>query len=274
MGRSSGGLPAKCLKRLEGSERDAQRCWPFGEPRRDTRRPPTSWRRGSSTSTALVRRSSRRSSDAYACNQREALHTFLRDGRIPIRNNRSERELRGEAVERKNWLFVGNDDAGQVNATFVTLIASCEMHGLEPWAYLRDLFCRASGRGIASSSCPRLAGARLSRTRTLRSCSPSTSSARSRSVHSTLNSLRRSSGTERRHNAVRRTDTILLPATKSSLSAGAGASRSLVTIVGRAGRWASCRGRTRPGRSTLGGGRCSRVATARPEDRQGRHFAR
>jgi len=77
----------------------------------------------------------------YVRNQREALHTFLRDGRIPIHNNGSERELRRQAVGRKNWLFVGNDDAGQVNATFVTLIASCEMHGIEPWAYLRDLFC-------------------------------------------------------------------------------------------------------------------------------------
>ena len=76
----------------------------------------------------------------YARNQREALHTFLRDGRIPIHNNGSERELRRQAVGRKNWLFVGNDDAGQRAATFVTLIASCEMHGIEPWAYLRDLF--------------------------------------------------------------------------------------------------------------------------------------
>ena len=77
----------------------------------------------------------------YVRNQREALHTFLRDGRIPIHNNGSERELRRQALGRKNWLFVGNDDAGEVNATFVTLIASCEMHGIEPWAYLRDLFC-------------------------------------------------------------------------------------------------------------------------------------
>lgn len=77
----------------------------------------------------------------YVRNQREALHTFLRDGRIPIHNNGSERELRRQAVGRKNWLFVGSDDAGEVNATFVTLIASCEMHGIEPWAYLRDLFC-------------------------------------------------------------------------------------------------------------------------------------
>jgi transposase len=38
-------------------------------------------------------------------------------------------------------LFVGNDDAGSINAGFVTPLASCQLHGLEPWAYLRDLLC-------------------------------------------------------------------------------------------------------------------------------------
>jgi hypothetical protein len=42
---------------------------------------------------------------------------------------------------RKNWLFVGNDDAAEVNAAFVSLLASCQFHNVEPWAYLRDLFC-------------------------------------------------------------------------------------------------------------------------------------
>jgi len=28
-----------------------------------------------------------------------------------------------------------------VNATFVTLLASCQLHGIEPAAYLRDLLC-------------------------------------------------------------------------------------------------------------------------------------
>jgi hypothetical protein len=77
----------------------------------------------------------------YALNQRVALQRFLDDGRLPIHNNGSERELRREAVGRKNWLFVGSDDAAEVNATFVSLLASCELHDLEPWAYLRDLFC-------------------------------------------------------------------------------------------------------------------------------------
>jgi transposase len=77
----------------------------------------------------------------YATNQREALERFFEDGRLPIHNNWSERELRREAVGRKNWLFVGSDEGGDVNATFVSLIASCQLHGIEPHAYLRDLFC-------------------------------------------------------------------------------------------------------------------------------------
>jgi transposase len=77
----------------------------------------------------------------YARNQRQALERFLEDGRLPIHNNVSERELRREAVGRKNWLFVGSDQGAEVNAVFVSLLASCQMHALEPWAYLRDLLC-------------------------------------------------------------------------------------------------------------------------------------
>jgi hypothetical protein len=77
----------------------------------------------------------------YALNQKVALMRFLEDGRLPLHNNDSERELRREAIGRKNWLFVGNDEAAEVNTTFVSLIASCQMHGIEPWSYLRDLLC-------------------------------------------------------------------------------------------------------------------------------------
>jgi hypothetical protein len=44
-------------------------------------------------------------------------------------------------IGRKNWLFVGTDEAAEVNTTFVSLLASARLHALEPWAYLRDLFC-------------------------------------------------------------------------------------------------------------------------------------
>ena len=81
----------------------------------------------------------------YARNHRVALRRFLEDGRIPIHNNWSERELRREAVGRKNWLFVGSDQGGDANATFVSLIASCQLHDLDPSEYLRDLFCLLPG---------------------------------------------------------------------------------------------------------------------------------
>lgn len=81
----------------------------------------------------------------YALNQRVALQRFLDDGRLPIHNNGSERALRREAVGRKNWLFVGSDDAAAVNAAFVCLLASCQLHDVEPWTYLRDLFCLLPG---------------------------------------------------------------------------------------------------------------------------------
>jgi len=77
----------------------------------------------------------------YARNQRVALYRFLEDGRLPLDNNVSERQLRRQAIGRKNWLFVGSDEGGDVNATFVSLLASCQLHGLEPWAYIRDLLC-------------------------------------------------------------------------------------------------------------------------------------
>jgi transposase len=77
----------------------------------------------------------------YARNQRVGLSQFLDDGRLPIHNNLSELALRREAVGRKNWLFVGSDDAGAVNALFTSLLASCRLCDVEPWSYLRDVFC-------------------------------------------------------------------------------------------------------------------------------------
>jgi transposase len=77
----------------------------------------------------------------YARNQRVGLSRFLEDGRLPIHNNMSELALRREAIGRKNWLFVGSDDGGDVNAIFTSLLASARLCGVEPWSYLRDVFC-------------------------------------------------------------------------------------------------------------------------------------
>lgn len=75
----------------------------------------------------------------YVHNQWAALTRFVDDGRLRLDNNPAELELRRQAVGRKNWLFVGSDSGASANATAVSLVASCAMHDVEPWAYLRDV---------------------------------------------------------------------------------------------------------------------------------------
>jgi hypothetical protein len=81
-----------------------------------------------------------RTAFGYAVRQRHALVRFLDDGRLPMTNNHSERQLRRVATGRKAWLFIGSDDHGQAAAAFFTLIASARLHGLDPEEYLRDVF--------------------------------------------------------------------------------------------------------------------------------------
>ncbi|PRQ03217.1 Transposase IS66 family protein [Enhygromyxa salina] len=78
----------------------------------------------------------------YALNQRRALERFLEDGRLPLDNTGAERALRGIAVGRNNWQFAGNDASGRRKAIMYSLIRTCELNGVEPWAYLRDVLTR------------------------------------------------------------------------------------------------------------------------------------
>jgi hypothetical protein len=77
----------------------------------------------------------------YSLNQETALRRFLEDGRLPATNNISERQLRRQAIGRKNWLFIGSEDGATVNTTFSTLIASCHLNHIEPETYLREVMC-------------------------------------------------------------------------------------------------------------------------------------
>jgi transposase len=77
----------------------------------------------------------------YATNQKTALMRFLDDGNLPLHNNGSELNLRRQVVGRRNWLFCGSEDGAEVNTIFVSLLASCRMHRIEPFGYMRDLLC-------------------------------------------------------------------------------------------------------------------------------------
>jgi transposase len=80
----------------------------------------------------------------YARNQRVALRQYVSDGRLTIDNNVSERTLRLQAIGRKNWQFLGSEEAGPRAAVLFTILAGAKRHRLEPWAYLRDVLLRLS----------------------------------------------------------------------------------------------------------------------------------
>jgi len=84
----------------------------------------------------------------YAFNQWEALCVYTSDGRLAIDNNASENALRRVALGRKNWLFAGSDKGGHTAATLFSLIATCQRHKAEPWAYLRDVLTRIAATPI------------------------------------------------------------------------------------------------------------------------------
>jgi transposase len=78
----------------------------------------------------------------YALNHWEDFGRFLDDARISLDNNASERSLRRVALGRKNYLFVGDVDAGSNIAGLYTLVATCEARGINPFEYLADVIPR------------------------------------------------------------------------------------------------------------------------------------
>ena len=79
---------------------------------------------------------------SYASNQWQALRRYAEDGRLSIDNNVSERTLRHQAIGRKNWLFLGSEQAGPRAAVLFTILAGAKRHRIEPWTYLRELLLR------------------------------------------------------------------------------------------------------------------------------------
>jgi transposase len=76
----------------------------------------------------------------YAIARWEGLKRFLEDGRLPLDNTASERALRQVAVGRNNYLFAGSDQGGERAAIAYTVVGTCMLAGVDPLAYLTDVF--------------------------------------------------------------------------------------------------------------------------------------
>jgi transposase len=75
----------------------------------------------------------------YTHKRMACLRRYLEDGRLEIDNSRVERLIRLVAVGRKNYLFAGSDAGAERAATAYSLVATCTLHEIDPWAYLRDV---------------------------------------------------------------------------------------------------------------------------------------
>ena len=73
---------------------------------------------------------------SYCIKNLEAQKVYLTDGRLPIDNNTVERSIRPVAVGRKNFMFVGSEDAGEWAAICYTIMENCRMNKLAPRNYM------------------------------------------------------------------------------------------------------------------------------------------
>jgi len=69
---------------------------------------------------------------AYTLSNWKALIRYCEDGDLEIDNNGAERSLRGVAVGRKNWMFLGSDTGGRTTTVLTSRIATAKRVGLDP----------------------------------------------------------------------------------------------------------------------------------------------
>jgi len=78
----------------------------------------------------------------YLLSQWAPLIAHLHHGESRLDNNLVENAIRPSCIGKKNWLFIGHPDAGQRSAILYSLIVSCQRHGKDPMAYMKDLLTR------------------------------------------------------------------------------------------------------------------------------------
>lgn len=93
-------------------------------------------------SLEVLPRSSVGKAVTYMRNQWQPLTRFMEDAELQLDNNASERAMRHVVIGRKNWTFAGSAEGGHRAATIYSIVATCQQHDLDPFAYLRDVIDR------------------------------------------------------------------------------------------------------------------------------------
>lgn len=78
----------------------------------------------------------------YTLNNWKALTRYTEAPFLAIDNNHSERQIKQLVIGRKNWLFAGSEGGAENAAILYSLVISCKLAGVDPFAYLRDVLMR------------------------------------------------------------------------------------------------------------------------------------
>lgn len=78
----------------------------------------------------------------YTLRNWQALTRYCEDGILLPDNNLLERQIRPIAKGRDAYLFVAAERGGHVAATLYSLIGTCKLNRVEPYAYLKDVLQR------------------------------------------------------------------------------------------------------------------------------------
>lgn len=80
----------------------------------------------------------------YSLKQKEELSVFLKNPKVSIDNNPAENTIRPWALGRKNWLFVGNEDGGEMAAIINSLAMTCRENKVDFEAWMNDVLPKLS----------------------------------------------------------------------------------------------------------------------------------
>ena len=67
---------------------------------------------------------------------------YMDAGYLSFENNAAERLVKYPAIGRKNYLFAGNERAGQNAVNFYSLVTSAKQNGVEVFSWLKDVIER------------------------------------------------------------------------------------------------------------------------------------
>ena len=99
----------------------------------------------------LSRKSKLAQAIRYALSHWDGLVHFLDDGRVEIDSNTVERSIRPLALTRKNALFAGSDGGAESWAVIASLIETCKLNDVDPYAYLAGTLTRIVDGHLASA---------------------------------------------------------------------------------------------------------------------------